>query len=123
MLRATGLRCEYREDTPCIAEPAPRLGWQLESPEAGQRQTGYRVLVEHEGAALWDTGLVGSPCPEAAYAGPALPAGGLCAWRVQVRDREGELSPWSATARFRVAPAGWTAYWIRRDRAYDPPAS
>ena len=42
-MRAVGLRCEHREDIPCIDDPAPRLGWQLESEEADQRQTGYRI--------------------------------------------------------------------------------
>src|SRR4051812_28889139 len=120
MLQATRLRCEYREDTPCVDE-APRLGWQLESAAPAQRQTGYRIRVEHAGATLWDSGLVDGATPEATYAGRALPAGGLCAWRVQVRDGEGATSPWSEPAWFRVAPAAWTASWIRRDRVYDPP--
>jgi alpha-L-rhamnosidase len=120
-MRAVGLRCEHREDTPCIDDPAPRLSWQLECDENDQRQTGYRIIVEQDGRVLWDTGMVdGSASVDVSYAGHSLPSGALCAWRVQVRDREGRLSDWSEPARFRVGLASWTADWIRRDRRYDP---
>jgi alpha-L-rhamnosidase len=120
-MRAVGLRCEHREDTPCIDDPAPRLSWQLESEEADQRQTGYRIVVEDGERTLWDTGMVNSSASvDVAYAGRALPSGSLCTWRVQVRDRDGRLSDWSDQARFRVGLAAWTACWIRRDRRYDP---
>ena len=48
-MRAAGLRCEHREDIPCIDDPAPRLSWSL---EGGQRQTAYQLRVE----GLWDSG-------------------------------------------------------------------
>ena len=40
-MRPVQLRCEQREDVPCIDTPAPRLSWAL---EGGERQTAYRVL-------------------------------------------------------------------------------
>jgi alpha-L-rhamnosidase len=120
-MRAVGLRCEHREDTPCIDDPAPRLSWQLESEEADQRQTGYRIVVEDDDQTLWDTGTVDSSASvDVAYGGRPLPSGSLCTWRVQVRDRDGRLSDWSDPASFRVGLASWTACWIRRDRRYDP---
>ena len=120
-MRAVGLRCEHREDTPCIDDPAPRLSWQLESDGADQRQTGYRIVVEHDGRTLWDTAMVdGSASVDVAYAGRPLRAGALCTWRVQVRDQDDRLSDWSDPAHFRVGLAAWTASWIRRDRRYDP---
>ena len=120
-MRVVGLRCEHREDTPCIDDPAPRLSWQLESDGRDQRQTGYRIVVEHDGHTLWDTGMVdGSASVDLAYAGRPLPSGALCTWRVQVRDQDDRLSDWSDPARFRVGLAAWTASWIRRDRRYDP---
>ena len=54
-MRPVRLRCEHREDVPCIDTPAPRLGWGL---EGGTRQTAYRVLVG--GGAVWDSGKVAS---------------------------------------------------------------
>jgi alpha-L-rhamnosidase len=120
-MRAVGLRCEHRADTPCIDDPAPRLSWQLESEDADQRQTGYRIVVEDDDQTLWDTGMVDSSASvDVPYAGRSLPAGSLCTWRVQVRDRDGRVSDWSDPARFRVGLASWTACWIRRDRRYDP---
>jgi alpha-L-rhamnosidase len=120
-MRAIGLRCEHREDMPCIDDPAPRLSWYLESDEADQWQTGYRIVVEHDAGTLWDTGMVdGSTSVDVAYAGSPLPAGALCSWRVQVRDRDGRISDWSEPARFHVALASWTGSWIRRDRRHDP---
>ena len=52
-MRPVQLRCEHREDVPCIDTPAPRLSWAL---EGGERQTAYRVLVGD----LWDSGKVAS---------------------------------------------------------------
>jgi len=67
-MRAAGLRCEHREDIPCIDDPAPRLSWSL---EGGQRQTAYQLRVE----GLWDSGRVtSSDSVDVAYAGPPLPA-------------------------------------------------
>ena len=120
-MRAVRLRCEHREDTPCIDDPAPRLSWQLESDGVDQRQTGYHLVVEHDGHTLWDSGMVeGSASVDVAYAGRPLPAGALCTWRVRVRDQDDRLSDWSHPASFRVGLAAWTASWIRRDRRYDP---
>src|SRR3954447_19793960 len=120
-MRAVGLRCEHREDTPCVDDPAPRLSWRLESDENDQRQTGYRIVVEHDGQPLWDSGMVDSSASlDVAYSGRPLPSGALCTWRVQVRDGGGRVSEWSDPARFRVGLSTWTASWIRRDRAYDP---
>ena len=120
-MHAVGLRCEHRTDVPCIDDVAPRLSWQLESDELDQRQTGYRLSVECDGETLWDSGAIESAASiDVTYAGRALPAGSLCTWRVQVRDQDGRWSAWSETASFHVAPASWSARWIRRDGVYDP---
>ena len=62
-MQAVALRCEHREDIPCVDDPAPRFGWALESAEPGDRQTAYRVLVAEraedlaaERGTLWDSG-------------------------------------------------------------------
>jgi len=128
MLRVAGLRCEHREDIPCVDSAAPRLGWALASEARGARQTAYRILVAEreedlvaERGTLWDTGRVASArSVDIAYAGRPLPPAGECAWAVRAWDEEGEASAWSAPARFRTALAGWSADWIARDRADDP---
>ena len=70
-MRAVHLRCEQREDVPCVDDPAPRLGWALESAGHDKRQTAYRIRVD----GLWDSGRVESAnSVDIAYAGRPLPA-------------------------------------------------
>jgi len=59
-MQAVALRCEHREDVPCVDSDAPRLSWALDSPEPGKRQTAYRIQVAGAGVCLWDTGCVES---------------------------------------------------------------
>jgi len=119
-VRPAGLRCEHREDIPCIDTPAPRLSWALESDGHDKRQTAYRVLVGERGA-LWDGGKVASERSiDVAYAGRELPPASEFAWTVQVWDEAGEPSEPSEPARFRTGPREWRAQWIGRDRVHDP---
>ena len=116
-LRAVHLRCEQREDVPCVDDPAPRLGWALESAGHDKRQTAYRIRVD----GWWDSGKVESAnSVDIAYAGRPLPAAAECVWAVQVWDEAGVASEWSEPARFRTGLAGWSAQWIGRDRIHDP---
>ena len=116
-LRAVHLRCEHREDVPCIDDPAPRLSWALESTGRDKRQTAYRIRVDE----FWDSGRVeSSNSVDVAYAGRPLPAAAECVWTVQVWDEAGAASDWSEPARFRTGLAGWSAQWIGRDRIHDP---
>lgn len=127
-LHAVGLRCEHREDVPCVDDPAPRLGWTLAADGPGTRQSAYRVLVAGDPGdlaagrgTLWDSGRVASPdSVDVPYAGRPLPAAAECSWAVQVWDEHDASSGWSEPARFRTALAGWSAGWIARDRAADP---
>ncbi|HWT24434.1 MAG TPA: glycoside hydrolase family 78 protein [Solirubrobacteraceae bacterium] len=127
-MHAVSLRCEHRDDIPCVDDRAPRLSWALESDDDGRRQTAYRLLVAErsedlaaERGTLWDSGRVASAeTVDVAYAGRPLPAGAEIAWSVQVWDDEETPSGWSEPARFRTGPATWTAEWIARDRTHDP---
>jgi alpha-L-rhamnosidase len=119
-MNAVALRCEHREDMPCIDHPAPRLSWALESDEPAKRQTAYRIRVGEHGE-LWDSGRVDSgESIDIPYAGASLPPGSEVSWSVQVWDETGEPSGWSARARFRTGLSEWTAEWIARDRLHDP---
>ena len=109
-MRAVGLRCEHREDVPCIDDPAPRLSWPLESD--GRRPAPDRLPHRrgHDGDTLWDSGEVdGSASVDVPYAGRPLPAGA----RVHVdgpglgRGRRA-CPDWSEPARFRTGLAAWT---------------
>src|SRR4051794_30183584 len=100
---AVALRCEHREDVPCVDDPAPRLGWALESAQPNKRQQAYRILVARrpgelaaERGTLWDSGPVpSSDTIEIPYAGPPLPPAGEYAWAVRVWDEAGAPSAWS----------------------------
>jgi alpha-L-rhamnosidase len=111
-MRAIRLRCEHREDVPCVDHPAPRLSWAL---EGGERQTAYRIRVGES----WDSGRVESAqSVDVEYAGPPLPPGAELEWTVEIWDGAG--SAVSVPARFRTGPATWTGEWIARDTVHDP---
>jgi alpha-L-rhamnosidase len=111
-MRAIGLRCEHREDVPCVDHPAPRFSWAL---EGGERQIAYRIRVGD----LWDSGRVQSAqSVDVEYAGPPLPPGSELEWTVEIWDGEG--SEVGGPARFRTGLGAWVAEWIARDAVHDP---
>lgn len=122
-LQAVALRCEHLQEPRGVGVRAPRLSWQVESPERGQRQTAWRVLVasspellaRREGD-LWDSGRVeGDATLDHRYAGRPLRSNQPCWWAVQVWDREGRAGPWSEPATWSTGllePSDWTAQWI-----------
>ncbi|MDR2849245.1 MAG: family 78 glycoside hydrolase catalytic domain [Verrucomicrobiota bacterium] len=148
-LSATGLQCEYQTDPVGIDAQQPRFSWRLaDRPEArGQKQTAYRLVVATAPALLdagqadvWDSGQVASAQSALVpFAGKALASGTAYHWRVQVFGKDGEASPWSATARFTTGlfrPEDWNGsawiqatnvpavkhVWLRRKLTLDAPA-
>ena len=86
-MRAIGLRCEHREDVPCVDHSAPRFSWAL---DGGTRQTAYRIRV----AELWDSGRIAtSQSVDVEYAGPALPPGAELEWTVEVWEGDRSQRP------------------------------
>lgn len=128
-LHVTHLRCEYRDNPLGIDALPPRLSWQVTSPERGQRQTAYRVIVAstpeqaHLGRGdLWDSGIVANAqTANIAYAGRPLESRQRCFWRVRVWDRDNRPSEWSPVAHWSMGllqPDDWQAKWISyRDTA------
>jgi alpha-L-rhamnosidase len=96
-------RCEYLPNPLGIDETAPRLSWRLESPERGQRQTAFRIVVastmqqlSRDEGDLWDTGKISSSqSVNQVYAGkdPASYA----FWKVRVWDKDDQPSAWRAS--------------------------
>ena len=119
------LRCEYRENPLGIDALTPRLCWQMQSTERGQRQTAYRVLVASSTALLqqgqgdlWDSGKVDSDQSlHVRYAGKPLVPREQCFWQVQTWDQAGAASKWSPVAMWEIglpATNDWNgADWIR----------
>jgi alpha-L-rhamnosidase len=116
-------RTEYLSNPMAVETQAPRFTWLVESPLRGDRQTAYRILVGSSARALaanqgdlWDSGRVaGSETVNIAYAGKALRSGQQCFWKVQVWDKAGKPSAWSAPASWSMGllqPADWKAEWI-----------
>ena len=119
----TGLRCEYLVNPLGIETPAPRLSWQIESTQRGQKQTAYRLLVassekqlSRQQGNLWDTGKIASDqTVNLGYAGKPLVSRQACFWKVQVWDRDGQASDWSSPATWTMGllqSNDWTAQWI-----------
>ena len=117
------LRCEYLVNPLGIDETQPRLSWQLESGQRGQKQTAYRILVassqdqlDKNVGDLWDTGNVKSDqSSQIVYTGQTLEARTQCFWKVMVWDAEGKPSAWSPPAKWSMGllkESDWQAKWI-----------
>jgi alpha-L-rhamnosidase len=122
-LTPVGLRTEYLDNPAGLDEPRPRLTWQAQSHERGQRQTAYRILVASDetqlGAGqgnLWDSGKVASDeTVNIVYAGQPLGSRQSCFWKIKVWDVKGRESRWSQPTRWSLGllkPEDWRAQWI-----------
>lgn len=105
----TRLTCEMQEGL-VVVEGAPRLGWMMESPENGTRQSAYEIDIREAftGRQIWNSGKVDSSqsqlvSTEGANIGSGNPFNYI--WRVRVWDETGTPSEWSHEAKFRSAPS------------------
>ena len=118
-----GLRCEYATNPLGVEVAHPRLSWLLTSPQRGEMQTAYQVLVASseeklkagEGD-LWDSGKVASDqSAQIPYQGQTLSSRQHCYWKVRVWDKNGEASGYSDPATWEMgllSPSDWKATWI-----------
>jgi len=125
------LRTEAKFNPLGLTETSPRLSWQDADTlpgERGQYQTAYQLQVAsslpeltNNLGDLWDTGWVPTnQTSQIAYAGKPLSSHEVCYWHVQVWDKNGQPSGWSAPATWTMGlltQAEWTAQWIGRDDA------
>ncbi len=103
----TRLTCEMQEGL-VVVEGAPRLGWVMESPENGTRQSAYEIDIREAftGRQIWNSGKVNSSqsqlvSTEGANIGSDNPFNYV--WRVRVWDETDTPSEWSREAKFRSA--------------------
>jgi alpha-L-rhamnosidase len=126
--RPANLRCEYLINPLGIHEATPRLSWIITSVARGQLQTAYQILVASSPEKLaggqgdlWDTGKVASDqSAHVAYAGQALQSRQAAFWKVQIWDRAGEPSGFSAPAFWTqglLKPEDWHAKWVAAEES------
>jgi len=128
-LQPVNVLCESKLNPIGLSETSPRLSWQEVATvpgERGQYQTAYmiqvasslQVLTNNQGD-LWNTGQVATnQTSQVAYAGSMLASHQVCYWHVQVWDKNGQASGWSAPASWTMGiltTAEWTAQYIGRD--------
>ncbi len=107
-IQVRGLSCEHTPEPMGIETSTPRFSWKLDSANNGEAQTARQILVSGSPELLaadkgdvWDSGWQqGSGSRLIPYAGPPLsPLQGYW-WKVRIKDSAGEISQWSAPARF-----------------------
>lgn len=117
------LKCEYTNNPLGLDVARPRLSWVTTSPQRGQVQTAYQILVgtseeklnAGEGD-LWDTGKVTSgQSTQVAYGGKDLSSRQRCFWKVRIWDKGGEPSGYSDIGTWEMgllSPNDWKACWL-----------
>ena len=126
----TALKCEYATNPLGIDQLEPRLSWELQSDQQGQRQTAYQVLVasslenlQNNRGDIWDTGEIESAqSVQIMYRGKPLESRRRYYWKVRIRDKDGSLSPWSHYAWWEMGllnATDWQARWISAPRVFD----
>ena len=123
-LQVHSLKCDHRSNPLGVENQHPGLSWQLSSPEQGQHQTAYQLLVasspeklNESEADLWNSDKVlSTQSVHVPYDGKPLQAQQRYYWKVKTWDKDGLPSPWSATHYWEMAlltDANLKAKWIR----------
>lgn len=111
-IAAEHLTCEMTENPLAVIQNQPRFSWQLIAKESNTSQIGYQILVasseeklkDDEGD-IWNSLRVNSyQNLHIAFGGSPLKPETKYFWKVKVWNQEGEISKWSKTAFFRMAP-------------------
>ena len=113
----TRLTCEMQEGF-VVVEGAPRLGWVMESPENGTRQSAYEIDIREAftGRLIWNSGKVNSSqsqliATEGVNIASDTPFN--YSWRVRVWDETDTPSEWSREAKFRAVSSKYSeGKWI-----------
>ncbi|MDR2135999.1 MAG: glycoside hydrolase family 78 protein [Treponema sp.] len=103
MLDTYDLRCEYRVNPVGIFTDRPRFSWKIASDKQNVFQQSWSLeLALDRGFAepLWQSGFQDSRESHLVPCGIALASSTDYFWRVRIRDRGGEESPWSKPASF-----------------------
>lgn len=120
-IKPVKLQCEHLVNPLGIDTPEPRLSWQLKDDRYGALQQEYRVIVGTDSAAvaagsgnMWDTQKVASDQMLVCYNGPDLSPFTRYYWKVDIRDKDGELRTSDVVA-FETGmmhTGNWKGIWI-----------
>jgi alpha-L-rhamnosidase len=106
-LTVSGLKCNGREN-PAGTVKLPEFGWVIKSPERGQLQTAYQIIISTDRQKnkknigdIWNSEKIASEKSEwISYSGPELQPGKDYYWKVRVWDINDKPSSWSSTELF-----------------------
>jgi len=126
-IKATGLKCEYRNNPLGIDAPQPVLSWILQSTVRGEKQTAYQVVaaskpesLKSDAPDLWDSGKVeSSRSLGIAYEGKPLKSGMRVWWKIRAWDKDGNPGPYSETSWWEMgllSQQDWHGKWICQDK-------
>lgn len=125
-------RVDYCTNPLGITNTTPVFSWVMNDPDRGEKQTAYQLvmasspqeLARNEGD-VWDTGWVKSGEQTGIrYAGKPLQSRTIYYWKVRLRDKDGQASPFSNPATVEtglLTPADWRATWIYTDDGLPKP--
>lgn len=130
-LQIRQLKCEALVNPLGIDNTSPHFSWKLTSPDLGEGQTAYQLLVassetllSETNADFWNSGKVDSDQSVwVLYQGKPLASKSMAYWKVRVWDSKGNVTDWSEPAFFAVGLLGttdWKAQYIGIDEAEDP---
>jgi len=111
-IAAEHLTCGMTENPLAVIQNQPRFSWQLIAKESNASQIGYQILVssseeklKKDEGDIWNSLRVNSNKNlHIVYGGSPLKPETKYFWKVKVWNQEGEISKWSKTAFFRMAP-------------------
>lgn len=117
------LRCEYLVNPLGVDVVEPRLSWNLQSGQRGQKQTSYRLLVASSPEKLkknigdlWDSGKVKTDRSiHVSYNGKPIESDRYYYWKVKIWDKDGMPSSFSRAAFWEtglLSPVDWKGKWI-----------
>ncbi|MBW4095827.1 MAG: family 78 glycoside hydrolase catalytic domain [Acidobacteria bacterium] len=119
VLQATALHTDYQR-RPLAVTTTPTFTWQLLGQGRDALQTAFQLAVfDADGKLQWDSGIRSEAQQRCGYAGPQLEPDADYTWRLQIRNCQGVLSPWSEPAEFSTGPLAFggatsPAMWISR---------
>ncbi len=117
----------FDKTNPVGTDNAPYFGWYIADPDDNEIQSAYQVLVassltvlNSDNGDIWDSGKVSSRKQNYVYAeGKRLLSATRYYWKVRTWDKDGNVSPYSATSIFEtglLTNADWVgAKWLKRN--------